>query len=423
MAKPDSISKLTYWGALGLLTLAFLFFVAFNIYKEYKRYQLNSAQLKQTIINERKEVLAANLREMIALVHFQESLLEDYLKNQLKDEVNIVERIFFNIYYSLKDSLPEDKIKEVLLNSIRNVEFSEGRGYFFITMADTSGIVLANPGFPYIENKSMWNYQDVYGKYIQREFFDIATRFGEGFVEYYWYLPGNDKIPFKKISYIKLFKPFNWIIGSGDYVEFLRQRMKERFARTISKTETADSKVNVIIFDYLDNDRCISREEVCEKYSYLKNHLREGFLKLNQTLFYIHKCPTWKIYIVSAYSLNDIEKEIQGPLRQLKAVMIKDILFSTAVGLGFYMFMFAVTNRFLQRIKEQELEVKDKEYSILRESRKLFRQYYKDPITGLPNRNKFNVDIRDKKSASVGLFNIDRFREINDVFGYDFGDY
>ncbi|WP_457643488.1 EAL domain-containing protein [Persephonella sp.] len=423
MAKPESISRLTYWGALGLLTLAFLFFVAFNIYKEYKRYNLNAVQLKQTIINERKEVLAANLREIISLINFQEKQLEKYLKDRLKDEVTIVDSILAGVYSQLKNRLEKKQIEKILLNSVKDVRFASGRGYFFITTADEVGTVLENPAFPYIEGKSMWNFQDIFGKYVQKEFFKVVSQQGEGFVEYYWYLPGKDGIPFKKISFVKLFEPFNWIIGSGDYVEYLRQELKKNFARTVSMSTAVDSKVKVVVFDYMEQDKCISPEDVCRQFSFLKNHLREGFLKLNNILFYIHKCPTWKIYIVSAYPLADISEEINIPLSQMKSIMIKDIVFSTSVGLVFYMFMFAVTARFLRRIKEQEEEVKEKEYRLLKESRKLFTRFYTDPITHLPNRNKFSIDLEKAKTASVALFNIDRFREINDVFGYDFGDY
>ncbi|NPA58403.1 MAG: EAL domain-containing protein [Aquificae bacterium] len=421
MVKPKSISGLTYWGALGLLTLAFLFFVVFNFYKEYRRYRLNLNQLKEAVINERKEMLAANMREMISLVHFQESLLEDHLKNRLKDEVNIVVGIFGSIYNSLKDRVPEAELQNALLNSVRGIRTSDGRGYFFITRADNSGIVLVNPAFPEIENNSMWNYQDVYGKFVQREFLHTVKKYGGGFVEYYWYLPDSDKLPSKKIAYVKLFKPFDWIVGSGDYVEFLREEMKRRFALTLSQHELPKSKVSIIVFDYI-TDTCISEKKVCSRFSFLKNHLREGFLRLNNTLFFIHKCPIWRIYIASAYSLKDIESELTAPISMMKSAMIKDLAFSTGIGLVFYLFMFLMTRRFLNLIRTQEEEVKKKEYRALKESRKLFRQVYTDPITGLPNRNKFNVDLGRSKSASVGLFNIDRFREINDVFGYDFGD-
>jgi len=414
MAKPESISRLTYWGALGLLTLAFLFFVGFNIYKEYKKYVLNITHLKQAVINERKEILATNLREMISLIYFQESMLESNLKNHLKDGVTIVEGIFSNVHTELKGILPEEKIKNLLISAIKNIKFPKGRGHFFIIDATT-----LNP----LNGTFGEDYEDVYGNFVLKEFVDVATKSGGGFIENYWYLSEDNKTPFKEISYVKFFKPFNWIIGSGDYVEHLREQIKEKFAKTVSQSSTTNSRVNVIMFSYTDNDKCISSEDVCRKFSYLKSHLREGFLRLKDTLFYIHKCPTWKIYIVSAYSLKDIEKELSQPLTHLKEAMIKDIFYSTAAGLGFYMFMFIVTNRFLKKIREQENEVKKQEYKILKESRKLFRQLYTDPVTGLPNRNKFNLDVENNRVASIGLFNIDRFREINDVFGYDFGDY
>ena len=41
---------------------------------------------------------------------------------------------------------------------------------------------------------------------------------GEGVVDYHWPKPGKDE-PVSKISYVKLFKPWGWIIGTGIYID------------------------------------------------------------------------------------------------------------------------------------------------------------------------------------------------------------
>ena len=46
----------------------------------------------------------------------------------------------------------------------------------------------------------------------------VAKQSGEGFVSYQWPKPGHSK-PVDKISYVKLFKDWGWIIGSGIYVD------------------------------------------------------------------------------------------------------------------------------------------------------------------------------------------------------------
>ena len=59
---------------------------------------------------------------------------------------------------------------------------------------------------------------------------------GEGYVPYKWAKPGFDD-PLDKISYVKGFKPWQWILGSGSYLDDVE--------------ETFSSKRNLIIFDAL----------------------------------------------------------------------------------------------------------------------------------------------------------------------------
>lgn len=50
------------------------------------------------------------------------------------------------------------------------------------------------------------------------------------------------------------------------------------------------------------------------------------------------------------------------------------------------------------------------------------RLSYNDMLTSLPNRKKIELDIDTKKPSICILFNIDKFREINDFFGSSMGD-
>ncbi|PKM31569.1 MAG: sensor domain-containing phosphodiesterase [Gammaproteobacteria bacterium HGW-Gammaproteobacteria-11] len=50
------------------------------------------------------------------------------------------------------------------------------------------------------------------------------------------------------------------------------------------------------------------------------------------------------------------------------------------------------------------------------------RNLYTDPLTGLPNREKLLVDLRQTRAASLILLNIDDFKQINDFYGHECGD-
>ena len=49
----------------------------------------------------------------------------------------------------------------------------------------------------------------------------VCAEKGEGVVDYLWPKPTKDGLttPQPKTSYVKLFKPWNWVIGSGVYLD------------------------------------------------------------------------------------------------------------------------------------------------------------------------------------------------------------
>lgn len=89
--------------------------------------------------------------------------------------------------------------------------------YMFVLTA--KGIELVNPAFPALEGRNLWDIQDINGKYIVREFTEMAQKNGEGWVIYYWPKPDAPQMPIKKSSFVKkvLVDMEPLIIGAGMY--------------------------------------------------------------------------------------------------------------------------------------------------------------------------------------------------------------
>lgn len=52
----------------------------------------------------------------------------------------------------------------------------------------------------------------------------------------------------------------------------------------------------------------------------------------------------------------------------------------------------------------------------------IIREQRVDPLTGLPNRTSFLYDLQSATAPAVAIFNIDRFRDINNFYGFEIGD-
>lgn len=113
----------------------------------------------------------------------------------------------------------EAQAKADALAMIKNLRYSEVE-YFWIN--DYDGIMVMHPIKPALDNTNVLGMQDPDGKYLFQEFVDIVKAKGEGVVSYQWPKPGLDA-PQPKISFVKGFQGWNWIIGTGVYADDLQE--------------------------------------------------------------------------------------------------------------------------------------------------------------------------------------------------------
>lgn len=88
--------------------------------------------------------------------------------------------------------------------------------YFWIN--DMGPRMLMHPIRPELDGQDLSRHKDPNGKELFNEMVKVARQQGAGLVAYDWAKPGNQD-PVPKISYVQLFKPWGWIIGSGIYVD------------------------------------------------------------------------------------------------------------------------------------------------------------------------------------------------------------
>jgi signal transduction histidine kinase len=89
--------------------------------------------------------------------------------------------------------------------------------YIFVDRPD--GVELVNPAFPSLEGRNLIDYKDASGKYLVKEYIDVAMKNGSGWVTYMWPKPGETK-PSVKHTYVKkaVFGGETFIVGSGTYL-------------------------------------------------------------------------------------------------------------------------------------------------------------------------------------------------------------
>jgi len=155
----------------------------------------------------------------------------------LQDQTSFIFSIIEKEYENNKGKLSETELKNRIKTIVSESRYGDN-GYFWIN--DAKAVIIDHPIKPKLNGKDLSNFKDKGGKKIFSEFAKIASSNGEGFVDYVWPKPGFEK-PQNKVSFVKMFKPYNWVIGTGAYVSDVTTNIQEEAKATISKMKYGKS--------------------------------------------------------------------------------------------------------------------------------------------------------------------------------------
>ena len=151
------------------------------------------------------------------------------VQGYLKEQTNFMLSIMEGEYKKYNGTMPDDELKEIIKNAVKSSRYGKN-GYFWINDLDAK--IVMHPIKPALDNRNMADYKDKGGKRIFFEFAQTAKQSGEGFVDYVWPKPGFDT-PQGKVSFVKLFKPYNWVVGTGEYVDNVSEKIQKEAIKAI----------------------------------------------------------------------------------------------------------------------------------------------------------------------------------------------
>lgn len=136
----------------------------------------------------------------------------------------------------------EDAKKELQIKILKEIEKKRyGKNEYF-WVHNTNNKLLAHPYREKDIGKDDRNLTDSKGTKIIQLFIQKAKNSQDGsFVEYFWKKP-NETTFEKKISFVKLIKEWNWVIGTGIYLDEVDSLVKK------SKTQIEDDAYNLYMF-------------------------------------------------------------------------------------------------------------------------------------------------------------------------------
>ncbi len=117
-----------------------------------------------------------------------------------------------------KNAISLEDAKKQAAAHLRSIRYGpESKDYFWIN--DTYPRMIMHPYRPDLEGKDVGDTRDSTGKKMFQAFLTTVKESGGGYVNYHWQWQDDATRIFSKISYVHKYEPWQWIIGTGVYVE------------------------------------------------------------------------------------------------------------------------------------------------------------------------------------------------------------
>jgi len=173
-----------------------------------------------------------------AYINYQRTLDEKFSKTRELVEV-ATSSVAYYYQQSLDGTLAEAAARSAALAHLKQLRYNTA-DYFWVN--DMQPAMLMHPTNPTLDGSDLSDYKDPNGVFLFNEMVNVVREQGAGFVPYAWPKPGSDK-PVAKISYVKGFAPWGWVIGSGIYID----DVAAQFRRDLIQAGTAIAAMAVVL--------------------------------------------------------------------------------------------------------------------------------------------------------------------------------
>lgn len=139
-----------------------------------------------------------------------------------------------NIFYSKyqKGDISENMAKDLAIKHLQQLRYGpELEDYFWIN--DMTPTIIMHPYRKDLVGKDVSAFKDASGKHMFVDMVEVVKKNKAGYVDYLWQWKDDSNTIVPKISYVKQFAPWDWIIGTGIYIEDIQFQIQQLTRRLI----------------------------------------------------------------------------------------------------------------------------------------------------------------------------------------------
>ncbi|MCP4134241.1 MAG: methyl-accepting chemotaxis protein [bacterium] len=186
-----------------------------------------------------KKILLPGILLILLFIAFTLGYILPLIKTQLvaekKDKIRELVNITISSVQKIHDDftagkITEDAAKQAAIDLLRKMRYGpESKDYLWIN--DFQPKMIMHPYNTALEGKDLSKKEDKAGSLLFMDMLKVCRDSEEkaGYVHYMWQKTDDKNYIIPKISYVRTFEPWNWIIGTGIYLEDVKAALNEQY--------------------------------------------------------------------------------------------------------------------------------------------------------------------------------------------------
>lgn len=251
--------------------------------------------------------------------YFQETLME-----RKRENIRQLTQVAYGVLNEAVEEVENGQLslaqaQALAKNRISAMRYGpENKDYFWLQ--DTSPRILMHPYRTDLNDQDVTDYQDAQGTRIFVIFAETVMEKGEGYVSYVWQWKDDPNRSEPKESYIRLFEPWGWIIGTGIYVNDVQAEIATLRSHIVKTSLLIISFVLVLLLYLIKQGMFLEKSrmefqklllESVDRYQALSEAATEGALFIydgrcryaNAMMYELLGCSLEKIELLDLYDV------------------------------------------------------------------------------------------------------------------------